>query len=380
MYIPEQRALRLLEIQESVLPEDEWLLGVSDLGYFRGMGFSMPVSFVDYVPTGNHMMLGAQENVCDIVLESPESDLDFEQDDSDSWNDPLFAAYDNVDPLPIESSVGRSETGAHVDPPEEMHLTNPLNLDVEPLNLYAFLPGLFYCSRQRETADGVLIEVTQKDLLGMTLGSFRPENVRTFDVPRELATHGKDKPVPVTTVTEPLVTLGASRATEQAIPQQRRTNWETVHKRQARRQEINVGIRLANTVSLGSLKKEYVSGAVLAGRLGALLKDIGERGIIPRRRVYVRNRKYPMGTVIETRYRRLDGILSLTQDTGIECPDDVDVGLELSKLSFTKLVGAGTEVGVEEAIVEMHQFIYSKLSHVASEDRIAQVLFTEAGK
>ncbi|RDE12867.1 MAG: hypothetical protein C4K49_09410, partial [Candidatus Thorarchaeota archaeon] len=63
MYIPEQRALRLIEIQESVLPEDEWLLGVSDLGYFRGMGFSMPVSFVDYVPTGDHMMLEAHENV-----------------------------------------------------------------------------------------------------------------------------------------------------------------------------------------------------------------------------------------------------------------------------------------------------------------------------
>jgi len=380
VYIPEQRALRLIEIQESVLPEDEWLLGVSDLGYFRGMGFSMPVSFVDYVPTGNQMMLEAHENVCDIVLGSPESDLDFEQDDSDSWNDPLLAAYDNADPLPIESSVGRSEAGAHVDPPEELHLANPLKLDIEPMNLYTFLPGLFYCSRQRETVDGVLIEVIQKDLLGMTLSSFRPENVRTFDVPKELATQGKDRPAPVTTVTEPPVTLRASWATEQAFPQQRRTIRETVQKRQARRQEINVGIRLAGTVSLGSLKEEYVSGAVLAGRLRTLLKDIDERGVIPRRRVYVRNRKYPEGTVIETRYRRLDGVLSLTQDTGMDCPDDVDVGLELSKLSFTKLVGAGTEVGVEEAIVEMHQFIYSKIGHVASEDGIAQVLFTEAGK
>ena len=34
--------MRLVEIQEHVLPEDEWLIGISDLGYFKGVGYSMP--------------------------------------------------------------------------------------------------------------------------------------------------------------------------------------------------------------------------------------------------------------------------------------------------------------------------------------------------
>jgi hypothetical protein len=55
LYIPSRRSLRLVEIQESVLPEDEWLIGVSDLGYFKGVGYSMPL--VDEVEESNDIVL-----------------------------------------------------------------------------------------------------------------------------------------------------------------------------------------------------------------------------------------------------------------------------------------------------------------------------------
>ena len=126
MYIPSRRALRLVEIQESVLPEDEWLIGVSDLDYFKGVGYSMPIV------------------------------------DSDSQE----AAE----------------------------------------NLFAFLPGLFYCSAQQTSVDGVLIEVSHKEIAGVMLPSFRPEDVRTFDVGKGITfdENGNIEPVEIT-----LDTLGS---------------------------------------------------------------------------------------------------------------------------------------------------------------------------
>jgi hypothetical protein len=37
----EKKPLRLFEIQESVLPEDEWIIGICVLDYFNGVGYSM---------------------------------------------------------------------------------------------------------------------------------------------------------------------------------------------------------------------------------------------------------------------------------------------------------------------------------------------------
>ena len=52
-YIPEKRTLRLAEIQFTVLPEAEWLIGITDLGYFQGIGFSLPIPFnIDYFSSG----------------------------------------------------------------------------------------------------------------------------------------------------------------------------------------------------------------------------------------------------------------------------------------------------------------------------------------
>ena len=112
--------MRLVEIQEHVLPEDEWLIGISDLGYFKGVGYSMPAM--------------------------------------DEANEDEFG------------------------------------------NLYAFLPGLFYCSSQQTSVDAVLIEVTHKSVSGVMIPSFRPEDVRTFDVGSGITfdERGQIRPVEIT--------------------------------------------------------------------------------------------------------------------------------------------------------------------------------------
>ena len=119
-YIPEERTLRLIEIQFTVLPEAEWLVGIADLSYFQGVGFSLPIPF----------------------------DVEY------------FTGEENQD----------------------VDLLQSMAIFSDPANLHAFLPGLFYCSKQNTTVDAILVEVSEKELLGMMLSSFRPEGVRSFDI------------------------------------------------------------------------------------------------------------------------------------------------------------------------------------------------------
>jgi hypothetical protein len=125
MRIPREQIPQLVEIQLTVLPEAEWLIGLTDLTYFPGVGFSLPIPFdVEY--------FGRSDDPEDVLLQAM-----------------------------MESS--------------------------EYVSLYAFLPGLFFCSIQNTSVDAILVEVIQKEMLGMTLGSFRSESVRTFEIRNGLA-------------------------------------------------------------------------------------------------------------------------------------------------------------------------------------------------
>lgn len=287
MYIPSRRALRLVEIQESVLPEDEWLIGVSDLGYFKGVGYSMPVI-----------------------------------DDSDS---------------PDTSGT-----------------------------LYAFLPGLFYCSSQQTSVDGVLIEVTHKEIAGVMLPSFRPEDVRTFDVGRGITfdVDGNVKPVELT-----LETLG-SFGVESFLKDSGLKHETFNYKR-----EVQIATRLAEKIPLSELKKAYVSSSFLQTRLTKLLDDIEFFGLSPRKRIYVRNMKHPYGTVIEVSYRSLEDEIKLDSRVGINCPDNPELEKALSKLSFSKLVDSGVEIGVERAILDMLQYIRFEFEESVSRKDVLRTLF-----
>ncbi len=285
MYIPSRRALRLVEIQESVLPEDEWLIGVSDLGYFKGVGYSMPVI-----------------------------------DDSDS--------PDNVG------------------------------------NLYAFLPGLFYCSAQQTSVDGVLIEVSHKEIAGVMLPSFRPEDVRTFDVGKGITFDEKGGVKPVEITLDTLGSFGVESFLKDSGLKQETFNYK---------REMEIATRLAEMIPLSELKKAYVSSSFLQTRLTKLLDDIEFFGLSPRKRIYVRNIKHPYGTVIEVNYRGLED--EIDRGAGIDCPDNPEFEKAMNKLSFSKLVDSGVEIDVERAILDMLQYIRFEFEGSVSRNDVLRTLF-----
>jgi len=287
LYIPSRRALRLVEIQESVLPEDEWLIGVSDLGYFKGVGYSMPL----------------------------------------------------VD----ESTPDNAGT------------------------LYAFLPGLFYCSSQQTSVDGVLIEVTHKEIAGVMLPSFRPEDVRTFDVGRGLTLKkGVLQPIDIT-----LDTLGSFGV--ESFLKDSGLNHESVNYKR----EMQIAAHLAEKIPLTDLKKAYVSSSFLRNRLTKLLDDIEFFGLNPRRRIYVRNTKHPYGSVVDVKYTGLGDNLEMDLGVGIICPDDPKLEEEIGKLSFSKLVDSGVEIDVERAILDMLLYIRFEFEGSTSSSDVLTALFEE---
>jgi hypothetical protein len=289
LYIPSRRALRLVEIQESVLPEDEWLIGVSDLGYFKGVGYSMPIV-----------------------------------DDADAPN----------------SSV----------------------------TLYAFLPGLFYCSSQQTSVDGVLIEVSHKEIAGVMLPSFRPEDVRTFDVGKGITFDENGNLQPVEITHDTLGSFGAeSFLKDSGLP----------HETLNYKREMQIATRLAEMIPLGDLKKAYVSSSFLRSRLTKLLDDIEFFGLSPRKRVYVRNMTHPYGTVIDVKYRGIEDEIEMDTGSGIICPDDPELEKELSRLSFSKLVDSGVEIDVERAILDMLLYIRFEFEGSASRNDVLKALFEE---
>ena len=287
MYIPTKRSLQLVEIQESVLPEDEWLIGISDLGYFMGIGYSMPHEGT--APEGQR-----------------------------------------------ESSEG---------------------------NLYAFLPGLFYCSSQQTSVDAVLVEVTERNLSGITLPSFRPEDVRTFDVEGGIALdeNGEIK------LFEMTPDILGSFESESFLKDSGLAHDTFSYKR-----EIQIASTLAERIPLSELKRVYVSSSFLQSKLKRLLDDIDLYELKPRNRIYLRNQKHPYGTVVEVLYG--DGQESVTS---IHVPDEIDLGEEVSILSFSKLVDEGEEINVEGAIREMRSFIESELQGNVSRQDVLKKLFEE---
>ena len=316
-YIPEKRTLRLAEIQFTVLPEAEWLIGITDLGYFQGIGFSLPIPFnIDYFSSGE-----------------------------DQGITPLHAMASSSDST----------------------------------NLYAFLPGLFYCSKQNTTVDAILVEVAEKNIFGMTLASFRPESVRSFDIRSGLAVDdsGEIRSVEMSMDTIGKFTTGLSEKIAESLKPTLDITGTLSLNDVAYTREEEIAERLAGMLHLDDLKRAYVSGAILIGQVMTLLHDIEAHGLRPRHRIYVKNQKYPEGKVVEVRYRAIDGIMEFGFRSGVDCPDEVELGLELMKLSFACLVGNGKEVDIEEAIIDTVELFLTKLSARPSKDRVMELIFTE---
>jgi len=287
VYIPIKRTLQLVEIQESVLPEDEWLIGISDLGYFKGIGYSMPQART-----------------------TPERQGESDQD-----------------------------------------------------NLYAFLPGLFYCSSQQTSVDAVLVEVTERNLSGVTLPSFRPEDVRTFDVEGQITLdeNGEIRPIEITH--EKIVSFESESFLKDS---------GLAHDTFRYKREIQIASNLAGRIPLSELKRAYVSSSFLQSKLKRLLDDIEFYELKPRNRIYLRNKKHPYGTVVEVFYGD-----EQESDTIIHFLDEIDLGEEISILSFSKLVDEGEEINVDGAIREMRSFIESELQGNISRHEVLKKLFGE---
>jgi len=314
--IPNESALRLVEIQFSVLPEAEWLMGITDLSYFPEIGFSLPIPF-------------------DV--------RDFESDDGE---DTLLYAL-------ADSSYSN--------------------------NLFAFLPGLFYCSLQNTTVDAIIVEVTEKNLLGMNLGSFRPEGVRTFDIRRGLAVdeRGKIHSVEMSSDTIGKFATGLSTKIAESLHPFLDTSGTLSLSNFTYVREIEIAGSLAKMLPLQGLKRAYISGAILTGQMLMLLSDIESHGFQPRKRVYVKNSKYPDGRVINVRYRSIDENHDSRILSGIDCPQEIDLGLQLMRLSFARMIGDGKEVDIEEAILDIMKIFHDKLGVYPTKDQVMDIIFSE---
>jgi hypothetical protein len=91
----------------------------------------------------------------------------------------------------------------------------------------------------------------------------------------------------------------------------------------------------------------------------------------------VRNRKHPYGTIVDVSYRGLEGILELHGKTGVSCPDEVDLEIELGNLTFSKTVGNLSEVDIEHAVLDMLSFVSSELNDNTDKSNILETLFKE---
>ncbi|TFF94335.1 hypothetical protein EU546_05030 [Candidatus Thorarchaeota archaeon] len=377
MYIPRQRTLRLVEIQESVLPEEEYIMGISDLGYFQGVGFSMPIPFDRaYFQPKNSGFGDVTSGGLEIELTSSDGDIVLERNwdgrmeeestlAEDSNHEAILQGYDNIglSPQPVVS-----ERVDRLLESMEMHTENP--------QLHAFLPGRFYCSRHMTSVDGVLIEVDQQDILGMTLTTFRPEDVHSFDVETGLIVDNNGEP---RKVKMNLDALGKFRAN---LLQEIEEETDVVIGASSLaeidyRYEVDLAAILADRVQFENLKGAYVSGASVAGRIMNLYDDVEKHGLEPVNRIYLRNNKHPRGTIVDISYRSLEGILELTDWRGIECPNEMDLGLTLRCLSFSKLAGDGEEVDIEQAILETYAFMEAQIGVRPSLEQIVTLLFSE---
>ncbi len=375
MYIPEESTTMLVEVQFTVLPEDEWLIGLADLAYFQGVGFSMPIPFdFDQYFVGDPPEIRADKF----------SDLDSEIEDP-------FIKSDNTEvlqgvpiiadelPSQLQEDDGRRYPllGPYpVVPQDEIPILANLD-DPDISTLYAFLPGLFYCSKHNCSVDGIVVEVSQNRILDMTLSSFRPESIRSFDIARAMAIDedGKLTDVEISMETTGKFSTGISFGSDDDLEDNDSIPDQQSMKHSAFSHEIKIASKLSKLFSPEALKTAYVSGAIVTGQLMTLLHDIETNGIEPRCRLYLRNRRFPDGTVIDVRYKSLDSIVNLTSLSGIECPRDATIELELRKLAFAKLVGRHMEVDIEMSVLDTLYFLRQKLGQRPTKNLLLEQVF-----
>ena len=367
--MPSKRSLRLIEIQESVLPEDEWIIGISDLSYFNGVGFSMPLA------SGRTLGLDHDSSIHG-------GGTSFGTEASSNLDDPIKLApietgpHDSLLPLSYvhnEESLQASNDDGTIGPSLSSISENILlarieqDVDLNP-NLYAFIPGIFYCSNQQTSVDAILIEVTQETRFGIALSSFRPEDVRSFDVSQAVISSG---PSSIKTAPVSEAVLGGFKIDsylQESITPQAAANYNP---------SVEIGIALAKQIRLSMLKQAYIATDFMEERLSRFSDDIEFFGLRPRNRVYVKNRKHPYGTIVDVSYRGLVGILELHGATGMACPDEVDLEIELGTLSFSRTAGSLTEVDIEEAVLDMLAFIEAQLEGRTDRRSLLQALFRE---
>lgn len=357
-------SLKLVEIQESVLPEDEWLIGVSSLEYFNGVGYSMPtgVHFDGNLLNQGGLLIGGRMSADLIHSSNIDDPVKFSKTESEQ-EDPLFLRTYKHDDDTLQVSRSSSEEGLSVESGEQVFVYTSLINNDDSSNLYAFLPGIFYCSSQQTSVDAVLIEVTQKQQFGMTLSSFRPEDVRALDLSQGmmLDENGYGKSVQLS-----LETLGSFHA-ESFLKDSGIAPEDMEYCR-----EIELASKLTQWLTLPVLKQAYAASSFLQTRLMKLLDDIEFYGLLPRKRIYVRNETHPYGTVIDTKYRGLENILDLGTHSGIACPDEIDLEMQLKSLSFSKTLGVGTETDVEGGIMDLLHMISEGLEEETSKEAVLQ--------
>jgi len=356
-----KNSLKLVEIQESILPEDEWLIGISNLEYFNGVGYSMPsgVHFDASLLYQDGLLTGGRITG-DLLQSSNIEDSLKLIDEGLGKDDPLFSRTYKHDDDTLVPSGPTTKEGPSIDSVDRENLLASMTKNDESTNLYAFIPGIFYCSSQQTSVDAALIEVTQNQRFGMTLSSFRPEDVRPLDLTggMMLDEKGYGKSVQLT-----LDTLGSFHG--ESFLRDSDISPEEIYCR-----EIELASKLSQWLTLPLLKHAYAASSFLQSRLMKLLDDIEFFGLVPRKRIYVRNEKYPYGRVVETKYRGLDNILDLGTQTGISCPDEVDLEIQLKPLTFSKMLGVGTETDIEGAIMDSFHLITKGLGGKTSKDEV----------
>jgi hypothetical protein len=134
--------------------------------------------------------------------------------------------------------------------------------------------------------------------------------------------------------------------------------------------EVELASKLSQWLTLKVLKQAYAASSFLQTRLMKLLDDIEFFGLQPRKRIYVRNENHPYGRIVETKYRGLENILDLGTQTGISCPDEVNLELQLKSLTFSKMMGVGTETDIEGAIIDILYLIQKGLDGKTSRNEV----------
>ncbi|MGY5859858.1 MAG: hypothetical protein RTU63_10850, partial [Candidatus Thorarchaeota archaeon] len=310
-----KNSLKLVEIQESVLPEDEWLIGISNLEYFNGVGYSMPsgIRFDGNLLNQRELLTGGK--ITADLLQSSNIDDPVKLSSQDNGNDdPLFSKTYKHDDDALLASGNDDATGPSIDSEDPKYLVTNMEENYESQNLYAFIPGIFYCSSQQTSVDAVLIEVTQSERFGMTLSSFKPEDVRPLDLTQGmmLDESGFGKSIQLS-----VDTLGSFHS-ESFLKDSGISQDDVQYCR-----EIELANSLSQWLTLPVLKQAYAASSFLQTRVMKLLDDIEFFGILPRKRIYVRNEKHPYGSIVETKYQGLDNILDLSNRRGVACPDEI---------------------------------------------------------